>query len=102
MAQAVTEMEKYLVDRELPGPRSSAASPIKLPEDSEFDALLSTDKSVKKVKKEVSRKRNASEGSGSTASGPSSSTAKKPRGRLKTRGKTVVATLLRVCSYQEC
>merc|ERR1719233_1363035 len=47
MAQAVTEMEKYLVDRELPGPRSSAASPIKLPEDSEFDALLSTDKSVK-------------------------------------------------------
>jgi len=82
MAQAVTEMEKYLVDRELPGPRSSAASPIKLPEDSEFDALLSTDKSVKKsVKKEISRKRNASEGSGSTASGPSSSTAKKSRGR---------------------
>ncbi|XP_023344502.1 putative oxidoreductase GLYR1 homolog [Eurytemora carolleeae] len=52
-------------------------------DDAEFDALISGKQSVKKsAKKEAGgRKRNISEDSGSTASGPSSSTNKKPRGR---------------------
>ena len=51
-------------------------------DDAEFDALISGKQSVKKsAKKEAGgRKRNISEDSGSTASGPSSSTNKKPRG----------------------
>lgn len=84
MAQALAEIEKYIVDRELPGLSTSARnSPTKFKdEDSEFDALFSAEKSAKKsAKKEGSRKRNVSEGSGSTASGPASSTSTKKRGR---------------------
>jgi 3-hydroxyisobutyrate dehydrogenase len=55
-------------------------------EDSEFDALLSGDKSTKKsAKKEGGRKRNVSEGSGSTASGPASSSTTKKRGRKEAK-----------------
>jgi len=101
MVQAVAEMEKYMLNRD----------PKQLPsaqpqdEDAEFDALLSgkgaanetttsttttapttnTAAPTKKKAKKEPRKRNLSEESGSTASGPSSSTSKKPRGRPKAK-----------------
>jgi len=87
MVQALAEVEKYLIDRVLPGQSTGASSPSKMKdEDSEFDALLSGDKSTKKsAKKEGGRKRNVSEGSGSTASGPASSSTTKKRGRKEAK-----------------
>jgi len=94
MSQAVEEMEKYLISRDpsvaLP------SSPTKLSkdtdDDAEFDALLSgggaaTPKPSAKKPAAKGRKRNISEDSGSTASGPSSSTSKKPRGRPSAKAK---------------
>lgn len=78
MKVAIGEMEKYLQNR---GDTPQSQTPNKCQDDdAEFDALISGKQSVKKSTKKESRKRNLSEDSGSTASGPSSSTSKK-RGR---------------------
>jgi len=78
MKVAIGEMEKYLQNR---GDAPQSQTPNKCQDDdAEFDALISGKQSVKKSTKKESRKRNLSEDSGSTASGPSSSTSKK-RGR---------------------
>lgn len=88
MAQAVEEADKYCKSRETgqvyaPPPAKSAD------EDSEFDALLSDKKaaSSKKSTKKESRKRDLSPASDSSASGPSSSSNKRPRGRPPLKNK---------------
>jgi len=87
MQQAIEEIEKYLHDKDPSIVQQTETQTKNQSEDAEFDALISGKQSAKKSAKKEGRKRNISEESGSTASGPSSSTSKKARGRPPTKAK---------------